>query len=116
MHLKNLLVGSSLAAFAAAAPAPAPQYAATFGLIAIHSTSPVHNSGISASQSRLWVNHEQDAECDKPYNFATFSVEGGKLFLYNADSAPTEAQQFYVDRSGMGTIISLSPSKLQISP
>lgn len=106
MLLKNLLFGSSLAAIASAAPAP--QTPATFGLIAIHSTSPVHNSGISASQSRLWVNHEQDAECEKPYNYATFTVKDGGLYLYNADSS-LEAQQFYIDRSGMG-MFNLSPT------
>lgn len=116
MLLKNLLFGSSLAALATAAPAPAPapQTPATFGLIAIHSTSPVHNAGISASQSKLWVNHKQDADCEKPYNFATFTVKDAGLYLYNADASPPdlspEAQQFYIDRSGMGMFTSSYPS------
>ncbi|KAK2763778.1 hypothetical protein FQN54_009395 [Arachnomyces sp. PD_36] len=102
MLLKNLLFGSSLAAIASAAPAPAPQTPATFGLIAIHSTSPVHNGGISASEGRLWINHKQNADCEKPYDFATFTVKDAALYLYNADATPLETQQFYVDRSGMG--------------
>lgn len=71
-----------------------------FGLIAILSGSEIQNQGITASQGHLSVGGQQDADCDKASNFATFYINpDGEAFMYAASVTP---QQLWVDRSGMG--------------
>jgi hypothetical protein len=71
-----------------------------FGVIAIRSGSPIHNSGIQASRRGLLVGAKsQNATCDTPTNFATFYIVDEELFLHSTD-APY--QSIFVDRSGMG--------------
>ncbi|KAE8155115.1 hypothetical protein BDV25DRAFT_146593 [Aspergillus avenaceus] len=101
MQLKNLALAASVAATAAAAPAAdaAPQY---FGVIAIHSTSAVHNAGFKAAQNGLFAggNREQGASCARPEEqFATFYIQDGELNLYDKSATP---QTIFVDASGMG--------------
>lgn len=99
MQLKTLLVSSSVALGAIAAPAPAPS-SQTFGLIAIRSGSAVQNSGVQAALSSLFVNlPSQNASCDATTNFATFYIQDTELHLYAASATP---QTIFVDRSGMG--------------
>ncbi|KAF2170431.1 hypothetical protein M409DRAFT_19252 [Zasmidium cellare ATCC 36951] len=71
-----------------------------FGLIAIHSGSPVQNTGITAAKGNLLIGGKNEATCDtKSDGFATFVVNDGEAYLYSTDNPP---QQLYVDRSGMG--------------
>lgn len=75
----------------------------TFGLIAIRSGDAVQYAGFNAALSSIFVNlPNQNASCARPNEiYATFSIQGGTLFLY--DSASTTPQEMFVDRSGMGT-------------
>lgn len=70
-----------------------------FGLIAIHSGSPIQNTGVTAGHSHLLIGGKQDAACDSPSRFATFHLKDGGALLYSHSGKP---QQLYVNRSGMG--------------
>ncbi|PYI11960.1 hypothetical protein BO78DRAFT_392647 [Aspergillus sclerotiicarbonarius CBS 121057] len=98
MQLKHLLF---TAATVAALPATDASSSETFGVIAIASGTGVQNSGFSAAKSSLFAGlPSQNASCATPNeNFATFYINNGSLFLYDASATP---QEFYVDASGMG--------------
>ncbi|KAL1646599.1 hypothetical protein SLS58_003185 [Diplodia intermedia] len=97
MFTKTAVAFLAAAGAASAAPAATDKY---FGAVAIHSGTAIHNSGVSASQNSLWLDHAQDASCDKPNtDFATFYIQDGAAYLYAASATP---QQLYIDRSGMG--------------
>lgn len=88
MQIKNLAV---FAAAAAALPTErqieTPGPGDKFGLIAIHSGSPVQNTGITAAQGNLLIGGTNEATCDrKSDGFATFSLESGEVYLYSTDN------------------------------
>ena len=73
-----------------------------FGLITIHSGSPVQNLPIQAAARGLFVGlPKQNSTCDieRDTNYATFYIEDGELNLHAASAYP---QTIFVDRSGMG--------------
>ncbi|KIY74086.1 hypothetical protein CYLTODRAFT_448290 [Cylindrobasidium torrendii FP15055 ss-10] len=89
---------TSLVFFAAIATAFAAPTDSVFNAVA--NGSAVQNSDVSASVGSLWLNHAQDASCDKENtNVAAFYIKDGAAFLYAASATP---QQLYIDRSGMG--------------
>ncbi|OJD32339.1 cell wall protein [Diplodia corticola] len=97
MFTKTAVAFLAAAGAASAAPAATNKY---FGGLAIHSGSDIQNAGVSASKNSLWLNHAQDASCDKQgTDFATFYIQDGAAYLYSTSATP---QQLYVDRSGMG--------------
>ncbi|CAG8900750.1 unnamed protein product [Penicillium egyptiacum] len=97
MQLKNLAIAASVSAVASAAPSQSK----TFGVIAIHSGSGVHNSAFNAAQSSIFAGlPNQGASCARPEEQqATFYIDNGALYLYDQSATP---QEIYVDRSGMG--------------
>jgi hypothetical protein len=100
MQLKNFVLAASAAATAnaAACPAPSNKY---FGVVAIHSGSPVHLQAFNAAKSSIFAGlPAQNASCDRPdEKYATFYLQDGSLHLYAASATP---QQIFVDASGMG--------------
>lgn len=105
MHFTRFFAASAVAATAAAMPAAESSGPNTFGVIAIHSGSGVHNSGFNAAKGSLFAGlPNQGASCARPdEQSATFYIKDGALFLYDASATP---QEIYVDRSGMGTFFS----------
>ena len=73
-----------------------------FRIMTIRSGSDFQYGVVQAAQRSLYVNTpSQNATCSTAdINFASFYISKGSLFLNTPDSAP--AQQFFVDRSGMG--------------
>ncbi|KAA8642778.1 hypothetical protein EYZ11_002924 [Aspergillus tanneri] len=100
MFFRRFVVAASAAATAAATPV-ADSQANTFGVIAIHSGSGVQNAAFNAAKSSLFAGlPNQNASCARPdEQFATFYIQDGSLFLYDASATP---QEIFVDRSGMG--------------
>ncbi|KAF2193961.1 hypothetical protein K469DRAFT_188231 [Zopfia rhizophila CBS 207.26] len=99
MQFKNIAL---FATAAAAIPTPqieTPSGDDKFGLIAIHSGSPIQNVGATAWKGNILIGGVQNASCDSPSDFATFYLNNGSAYLYAASATP---QQLYVDRSGMG--------------
>ncbi|PWY93862.1 hypothetical protein BO94DRAFT_612408 [Aspergillus sclerotioniger CBS 115572] len=98
MQLKHLLF---TAATAAALPATDASSSETFGVIAISSGSGVQNSAFNAAKSSIFAGlKSQNASCDRPQEqFATFYINQGSLYLYDASATP---QEIFVDASGMG--------------
>ncbi|RSL69687.1 hypothetical protein CEP54_002238 [Fusarium duplospermum] len=99
MQIKTLLLTPLLAAgIVSAAPQ---QPTNTFELLALRNGSPIHFSGVQASESRLTLKKaKQGASCTAgpADNHAIFELIGENLFLYDKP----RRQQMWVDRSGMG--------------
>ncbi|KAK8116407.1 uncharacterized protein PG998_004688 [Apiospora kogelbergensis] len=99
MQFKNIALTAASAA-TVSAQTPIGQ---TFGVLSIHSGSPVQYAGWSASSRGIFnLGPAQNASCDKgaKEEFATFHLnDKSELFLY---STGNPVQQVYVDRSGMG--------------
>jgi hypothetical protein len=106
MQLKNLALAAGVSAVASAAPSAQSK---TFGVIAIHSGSDVQNSAFNAAERSIFAGlSTQGASCARPEEQqATFYINDGALYLYGASATP---QEIYVDRSGMGKILSLISS------
>lgn len=106
MHLITVLL-SLLAASASAAPASGkscPVPVRKFGIMALRSASPIHFAQGGASQNKLVLNipdDKLDAQCadGKARKDAIFYIQDGELYLYGEKG---KAQEFLVDRSGMG--------------
>lgn len=95
MHFKNVAI---FAAAAAALPTErqieTPCPGDKFGLIAIHSGSPVQNTGISAAQGNLLIGGKNEASCDtKSDGFATFVLNDGDAYLYSTDNVCLNRRQ-----------------------
>ncbi|KKK16689.1 cell wall protein, partial [Aspergillus rambellii] len=82
------------------APAPAPVGTNPFGVVAMHSGNAVQYAPFNAAKSSLLAGlKHQNASCDRPgEQTATFYLDDGALFLYDASATP---QEIFVDRSGM---------------
>jgi len=104
MKLNYLAVAASLGLTAVAQPTssctPTPSNPDTFGLVAIRSGDAVQYASFSAARGGLLARlPSQNATCDgTDSGTATFYIKDGALFLYGPNN-----QEFYVDRSGMGT-------------
>ncbi|KAL7926996.1 hypothetical protein ACQKWADRAFT_279241 [Trichoderma austrokoningii] len=98
MLLQTISTLSLLVASAVAAPQKAP---ATFDVMALRSTSPIHFAEVSAAKGGLFVNLPlANATCEgKSSGHATFYIESEELVLYSCEG---EKQKVFVDRSGMG--------------
>ncbi|RSL93364.1 hypothetical protein CDV31_014746 [Fusarium ambrosium] len=80
---------------------PPQQPTNTFELLALRNGSPIHFSGVQASESRLTLKKaKQGASCTAgpADNHAIFELLGENLYLYDKP----RRQQMWVDRSGMG--------------
>lgn len=117
MQFKNVaLFAAAAAAFPTERQLETPCPGDKFSLIAIHSGSPVQNTGITAAKGNLLIGGKNEATCDtKSDGFATFVVNDGEAYLYSTDNVRISSQhgismltstqppqQLYVDRSGMG--------------
>ena len=98
----KLQIASALSLFlssATAVPAPVP---ATFDVMALRSTSPIHFAQVSAAKSSLFFDLPlSNATCTgESSGHATFYIANEELVLYYSEG---EMQKIFVDRSGMGT-------------
>ncbi|KAL2015575.1 hypothetical protein VTK56DRAFT_5208 [Thermocarpiscus australiensis] len=107
MQLTTVLL-ALFAAAASAAPtggsSPTPGSERKFGIMALRSGSPIHFAPVSAAQNKLGLlfpDNKLDAQCSdgKARADAIFYIRDGELYLYVNEG---QAQQIYVDRSGMG--------------
>lgn len=98
MLLQTISTLSLLAASAIAAPQKTP---ATFDVMALRSTSPIHFAEVSAAKGGLFLNlPHANATCEgKSSGYATFYIENEELVLYSCQG---DKQRVFVDRSGMG--------------
>ena len=108
MQFKNLFLATSAITAVTALPAATESQSKTFNLVAIHSGSSVQYAGFNAAKSSLFAGlSSQNASCARPNEqTATFYIQDGALYLYDQSATP---QEFYVDRSGMGTLCSFPP-------
>ncbi|PHH83742.1 hypothetical protein CDD82_3816 [Ophiocordyceps australis] len=108
MKLSSVLASVAAAGSALAAPQgdykpppSQPQNPQTFGIMSLHSASPIHFGQFSAANGNLYIYlANQNATCDRPnVQWATFYIKDGSMYLYSKDKP---VQEIYVDRSGMG--------------
>ncbi|KAG6027252.1 hypothetical protein E4U41_000995 [Claviceps citrina] len=103
MKFSAVFVSSAvMAGFALAVPTTNQVLTKGFDIVALRAASPIHEAHMSAARKGLLLNlPKQNATCKSTTkNWATFHLEGSKLFLYSDD--PEQQQLLFTDRSGMG--------------
>lgn len=118
MHLKSLLLSSTLALSTSALPQSASIPNGTpFKLQTFQFQHPVQGATVQAAQRSLFVNlPAQNATCTSgpDPNTATFYIKDQELRLWSCAETVGERrnQTVFVDRSGMGRLFSFSLSSL----